>query len=299
MQDHYTTLGIAETATDDEIKKAFRKLAMQYHPDKNPDTPSAEDKFKQINDAYSTLSDRNKRTEYDNIRKYGSAQQTHNFNGGGQNFHFNFGHMDDINDVINQFFSQNGFGGHPFGQHQQPRRNRDLQLNVEITLEDAFLGKDLPIGFKTNGHDINIVVRIPAGIDHGTRMRFQGYGDKSIQGLPPGDLYITINIYAHPSFRRDGPHIHTNVIVDVIDALVGCTHEIVCVDGNKINLNIPAGTAPGTVLRVKEKGMPLHQNATQRGDMLVTVVLDMPKNLSQPHISELQRILSERRRDKQ
>lgn len=290
MQDHYSTLGVSETATDDEIKSAFRKLAMKYHPDRNPGDNSAEEQFKKINDAYSVLSDRQKRAEYDNVRRYGGS---FNNNGGHQHFHFNFDHMGSIDDVINQFFSQNGFG-HPFGQ--QIRRNRDLQFSVEITLEDAFLGKDLPIAFKANGQDVSVVVRIPAGIEHGTRMRFQGYGDKSIQNLPPGDLYVTINIYNHPRFRREGPHLHCTLNVDALEAAVGTNLEIDCIDGQKISVAIQPGTQTGTAIRVRQRGMVIRQNTSQRGDLIVNVHITTPQNLTTEQTDLLKTIISSRRR---
>lgn len=290
MQDYYSTLGVNENASDDEIKSAFRKLAMKHHPDKNPGDAAAEEQFKKINEAYSTLSDRQKRAEYDNMKRYGGAQ---NFgHGGAQHFHFNFDHMGSIDDVIQQFFAQNGFG-HPFAQQQ--RKNRDLQFSVEITLEDAFVGKDLPIAFKTNGQDVNVVVRIPPGIEHGTRMRFQGYGEKSIPGLPPGDLYVTINIFNHAVFRRDGPHLHYNLNLDVLDAIVGTSCEINCIDNSKISVNIPAGMQHGMAVRVREKGMPVRQNPTQRGDLIVTIQLVVPKNLSPEQMNTLKTFVNSRR----
>lgn len=290
MQDHYSTLGVGEHASDDEIKSAFRKLAMKYHPDRNPGDASAEEQFKKINEAYSTLSDKQKRAEYDNIKRYGGAQ---NFgHGGAQHFHFNFDHMGNIDDVIQQFFAQNGFA-HPFGQ--QARRNRDLQFGVEITLEDAYTGKDLPIAFKANGQDVNVVVRIPPGIEHGTRMKFQGYGDKSLPNLPPGDLYVTINIYNHPRFRREGPHLHCILNLDVIDAVVGTTIDLDCIDNTRVSVTIPAGTQQGTALRVKQKGMPIRQNPTQRGDLIINVNLTVPRDLTAEQIDSL-KILNQNRR---
>ena len=291
MQDYYSTLGVGENASDDEIKSAFRKLAMKYHPDRNPGDASAEEQFKKINEAYSTLSDRQKRAEYDNIKRYGGAQQFGH--GGAQHFHFNFDHMGSIDDVIQQFFAQNGFG-HPFAQQQ--RKNRDLQFGVEITLEDAFIGKDLPIAFKANGQDVNVVVRIPPGIEHGTRMRFQGYGDKSIQNLPPGDLYVTINIYNHPRFRREGPHLHCVLNLDVIDAVVGTTIDLDCIDNTRVSVTIPAGTQHGTALRVRQKGMSVRQNPNQRGDLIVNVNLTVPRDLSAEQIETLTALNQNRRR---
>ena len=291
MQDHYSMLGVSESASDDEIKSAFRKLAMKYHPDRNPGDAAAEEQFKKINEAYSILSDRQKRAEYDNIKRYGGTEQFGH--GGAQHFHFNFDHMGNIDDIIHQFFSQNGFA-HPFGQ--QARRNRDLQFGVEITLEDAYTGKDLPIAFKANGQDVNVVVRIPPGIEHGTRMRFQGYGDKTIPNMPPGDLYVTINIYNHPRFRREGPHLHCILHLDVLDAVIGTTVELDCIDNSKVSVTIPVGTQHGTALRVKQKGMPIRQNPSQRGDLIINVHLTVPRDLSVEQIDILKNLNQNRRR---
>ena len=290
MQDHYSTLGVAENATDEDIKSAFRKLAMKHHPDKNQGDPGAEEQFKSINEAYSVLSDRQKRAEYDHIKKHGGGAQFHH--GGAQHFHFNFDHMGNVDDIIQQFFSQNGFG-HPFAQ--QTRRNRDLQFGVEITLEDAYNGKDLPIAFNANGQDVNVVVRIPPGIEHGTRMRFQGYGEKSIPNLPPGDLYVTINIYNHPRFRREGPHLHCILNLDALEAVVGTTVELDCIDNTKVNVNIPAGTQHGTALRVRQKGMPVRQNPTQQVDLILNVSITVPRNLSAEQTAVLNTIIQNRR----
>lgn len=293
MEDHYTILGLNESASEDDIKKSFRKLAMQYHPDKNPNDKSAEDKFKKINDAYSVLSDPNKRAEYDHIRRFGGHQN--HFNSNGNDFHFSFGTngFSNIDDMIRNFFHQNGFGNDPFG-FNNPRRNRDMQMSLEISLEDAFTGKDLPITFNNNGQTTNVVVRIPRGIDHGTRMKFQGYGDRSIPGIPPGDLYVTIHISKHEKFDRDGPHLHMLLKIDAFEAMIGIQKEVPCIDNSTISVNIPQGSQHGTLLRIKEKGMPTRQNQSTRGDLMIAVSVTIPKDLSENHLDDLKRILSER-----
>lgn len=295
MQDHYSTLGLNEQAGADEIKKAYRKLAMQFHPDKNPGDRSAEERFKQINEAYAVLGDQNKRAEYDQMRRFGGGHPGMGGGFGPNEFHFSFGgDQFDINDMINRFFRQNGFGD-PFGQQHQPRKNRDLQMSVEITLEDAFSGKDLPIGFKANGQDVNIVVRIPAGVENGTRMRFNGHGDRSQPGIPPGDLYVTINVYPNPRFRREGPHLHTDLRVDALEAAVGCSMEVTCIDGGKISVNVPPGSQNGTTMRIRSRGMPI-RGGNSRGDLLIYVLIDVPQNLSSEHLSLLQNIVAERKK---
>ena len=289
MEDHYAELGLNETANEEEIKKTFRKLAMQYHPDKNPGNKPAEEKFKRINDAYSILGDASKRAEYDQRRRHGDH--------GGDSFHFGFGSngFSNIDDMIRNFFRQNGFDHDPFG-FNNVRRNRDLHMNLEIALEDAFTGKDMPINFNNNGQDVKIILRIPRGIDSGTRMKFQGYGDRSVQGIPPGDLYVTVMIARHQVFERDGPHLHAAIEIDAFDAMLGMQKEIKCIDGGTVSLSIPAGTQNGTVFRIRDRGMPLNQNQTARGDMMVSAKVRIPTDLSASHIDDIRRIISERSR---
>ena len=295
MTDLYAILGVAESATDDEIKKAYRGLAMQCHPDKNPGDKAAEEKFKTINDAYSTLGDPRKRSEYDQMRRYGGGQSRGGAGGGNPyGFHFNFSGPEAFDDIIRQFFDQNGFpGGQPFGQ-QQVRRNRDLQFGVDITLEEAFTGKDMPIGFESNGSKTNILVRIPQGIDTGTRMRFHGHGDKSVTNAPPGDLYVLINVINHPVFRRDGPHLHAELRIDAINAMVGCEKSFTCIDGEVVVITVKPGIQHGNVMRLAGKGMPSHQNSTQRGDLMLNVVVTVPTDLTAEHIDLLGNMARER-----
>lgn len=287
MNDHYNTLNVAESATEDDIKKAYRHLAKLHHPDRNKGDSASEEKFKLINEAYSILSDPAKRAEYDHIRKFGQDPR--------QGFHFNFNNdpnFGQFDDIIKQFFNQQGFNS-PFG-NQRPR-NRDLQFNVEITLNEAFTGKDLPLSFDMSGNTTNIVVKIPSGVDNGTRMRFQGHGDRSLPNAPPGNLFVIINILKHPIFNRDGPHLLTELKIDAIDAILGCSQAIECIDGSKIMLTIHPGTQHGFTMRVAGKGMPAHHNSTQRGDLMVTILLVVPQNLSKQHIDLLKQIESERK----
>ena len=300
MTDFYSTLGVAETATDAEIKAAFRKLAMEHHPDKNQGNDAAEAKFKEINEAYQTLSDANKRAEYDQIRRYGGqpggGRGPQGFNFNQHEFHFDFnGGPGNVDDIIRQFFHQNGFNRGPFGQ-QRPQRNRDLNVAIEVSLEDVLTGKDIPLTFDNNGTSVNIVVRIPAGVEHGVRMRFQGHGDSSIHNIPPGDLYVTINITRHSVFRRERSSLHAEMKIDAIDAILGHSFDFICIDGNVINIDIPAGTQHGNVLRVTNKGMPNYQQPDKRGDLFLTVMIVIPKDLADDQIKNLKKIATSRRK---
>lgn len=304
MKDFYKILGVAETATEADIKAAFRKLAIAHHPDKNQGDPDSEAKFKEVNEAYQNLGDEKKRAEYDAMRRYGGMPgggfqgNPRGFSNGTHEFHFDFGAgpgMGDVNDIIDQFFRQQGFGGHPFRQQRAPR-NRDINVMIEVSLEDVFAGKDVPLTFDNNGTTINIVARIPAGVENGTRMRFQGHGDSSIPNIPPGDLYVTINIAQHAIFKRDRVSLQADLNIDAIDAILGHTYDFNCIDGSKIRIDIPAGTQHGSMLRVQGKGMPAYQQPNKRGDMFITVSIVVPKDLSDIHVKALKKIAASRRK---
>lgn len=284
MQNHYETLGVGEDASQDQIKAAFRKLAMEHHPDRNRDNPAAEERFKQINEAYATLQDPQTRAQYDHQRKFGGGPGGNPFQQQGFDFHFNFG--GDINDIINQFFN----GG--FGPRQA--RNRDYTFNLHISLEDAFTGKQMPVQFNANGQNYNLNVSIPAGIDNGARIRYQGYGDKSNPNVPPGDLYVQIQILEHSVFVRRGPNLQTEVKIDALEAAVGCDRDIKCIDGQTLRVQIPAGTQPDSVIRLKERGMPVHANRPERGDCMVIVKVNVPKDLSDADKNTIREILHRR-----
>lgn len=276
MDDYYSILGVAETASADEIKRAYRKLAMEYHPDKNQGNSAAEEKFKKINEAYSAIGDDQNRARYDQTRKFGGnpfGDQGNPFQNHGFNFGFGSGNIDDI---INQFFHQHGFG-----HAARQARNRDLNFNLHLTLEEAFTGKQTPVQFNVNGQDYNLHITIPAGIENGTRIRYQGHGDRSIPNVPPGDLYIQIQVVDHPIFRRQGPNLYCNVEVDAINAILGCERELTCIDGQRVKLTIPPGTQPDSQLKLKERGMPTRASGHPRGDCYATVKITVPRDLTE------------------
>jgi DnaJ-class molecular chaperone len=284
MTDHYTTLGVSESASQEEIKQAYRKLAMQFHPDRNPGNAEAEAKFKEINAAYSEVGEAEARSRYDQQRRGPQPGGP-----GGFGFSFGFG-GGGIDDILDQFFAQHGFR-----PNRQPQRNRDFTFNLHLSLEEAFTGKQTPVQFSANNQNYNIHVSIPAGVEHGTRIRYQGHGDRSIPNAPPGDLYIHIHILDHQTFKRSGPHLHTDIEVDAFDAVLGCEMEMTCIDGQKISLTIPAGTQPGSTLRLKERGMPLRASGNPRGDCLVSVKIKIPTDLSDEIKRSLREISSARR----
>ena len=285
MTDHYNTLGISESASMDEIKTAYRTLAKKWHPDLNRDNADAEATFKQINEANDILSDPQKRTQYDQQRKYGGGMPGGSpFGPGG--FHCDFGQGSPFDDMLNQFFGNNF--------RQQVAKNKDYQFTLNITLEEAFAGKNLPINFEVAGQARNIMVNIPAGVQQGTRLRYQGYGDRSLGNLPPGDLFVTVNIADHMLFRRDGPHLHIQLDLDTLLAITGTKREIVAIDGNSISINVPPGIQHGAILRVAGNGMPLHNNARQRGDLYIAINIKITKDLSAEHMEQIKTIIQQR-----
>ena len=285
MSSHYETLGVSESASPVEIKSAYRKLAMQWHPDRNPGDAAAEARFKDISAAYEVVGDDAKRQEYDQQRRAPPP-------GAGMNWHANVGGNGHIDDVLSQFFSQSGFGGF---RQQQPQRNRDVTLNMTIGLEEAFTGKQAPIQFNTpSGRKVELVINIPTGVDDGVRIRFQGQGDHGNTSLPPGDLYIMITIADHLIFSRNGSNLIASARIDVIDAVIGTKHRISNIDGQVMDVTIPPGTQHGATMRIPGRGMPNGPNATKRGDLLVVVTVVVPAGLSVENMDALRDVQSRR-----
>ena len=290
MEDYYKILELSESASPEEIKAAYRKLAKVHHPDLNKGNATSEAMFKKINEANDTLGDPQKRAQYDQQRKFGQGggHGGNPFQGfPGQEFHFNFGGQP-FEEMFNQFFG----GGHPFAR-QQPR-NRDYQFNINISLEDAFAGKSVPVNFDANGSHTSITVNIPAGMENGARMRYQGQGERNVPNAPPGDLYITVMVNEHSVFQRHAQHLHTNMKVDAIGAMLGLTQDLQTIDSSMINVSIPAGTQHGATLRVQGQGMPVQHNSKHRGDLYIQVELSTPINLTENQRDMLREIQRQR-----
>lgn len=272
MPTHYDLLGVSQDATADEIKTAYRKLAMQWHPDKNIGNPEAESRFKEINSAYEILSDPAKRRRYDE----GDAE-THAGHGWPHGFNpFGPGGVDDI---IAQMFGNFRRG---------PERNKDVALTLTLGLEEAFTGKNIPLKIATpSGRQIDLVVGIPAGVENGMRIRYQGQGDHAIPSMPPGDLYVNVVIPEHQIFSRHGATITTQITVDCLSAMIGHKAVMPCVDGHEIEIIIPAGTQHGTKLRIPGRGMPLRPNDTNRGEMLVSILVSVPTSLPEDALEQV------------
>ena len=275
-RDYYEVLGVSKNASDDEIKKAYRKLAIKYHPDKNPGDKEAEEKFKEISEAHDVLSDKQKRARYDQFGHAGVGGNGNPFGGGGnpfgnfngQSFNFDFGGAGGFEDIISNLF---GFGGGA----RRPRRGDDYQTNVTLTFEEAIFGttKDIDI----NGE--NIKLKIPAGIDDGMSIRLRGKGGPAPEGgSEPGDLYVRIRVKPHKHLTREGNIILSEEKIDMVDAALGCEINVETVDGN-ITMKVPAGTQSGTPFKLSGHGVPFRADG-DRGPHIVTVIVETPKNLS-------------------
>ncbi|MBR5939240.1 DnaJ domain-containing protein [Candidatus Saccharibacteria bacterium] len=293
-RDYYEVLGVSKNASDDEIKKAYRKLAVEYHPDRNPGDKEAEAKFKEINEAHEVLSDKQKRARYDQFGHAGVGGASGNpFGGGasgnpfggfnGQSFNFDFGGAGGFEDILGSLF---GFGG-----PRRPRRGADYQTSVTLTFEEAIFGTTKEIS--VNGE--NLKVKIPAGIDDGMSIRLRGKGGEAPEGgAEKGDLYVKIRVKPHKNLTREGAIILSEETISMVDAALGCEIEVETVDG-KITMKVPAGTQSGTPFKLSGHGVPFRGDG-DRGPHIVTVIVETPKNLSKKQKELLEEFKSSKKR---
>lgn len=284
---YYQILGVSESASQDEIKSAYRQMAKKYHPDSQGGDKAAEEKFKEISMAYSVLGDKKKRQQYDLLRKGGFAGN-YNFSGGGA-YQQQFGEdlADNIQDIFNNLFG--GFNGDPSGPDetlgegfenifkQKQRRNVgvDMESTITIPLEMAVNGGETII---RTGSNKRVKIRIPAGVTDGKRIRIRGQGGAATtpQGKA-GDLYLTIKVAPHPEFERRGNDIYSNIYINIAEAVLGTVVQANTVSGKKVKLKIPPGTSSGKVFRIPGMGIP---GGSQKGDHYVRVEIDVPPTLS-------------------
>lgn len=341
--DYYETLGVSKTASADELKKAYRKLAMQYHPDRNPDNKEAEAKFKEINEAYEVLKDEQKRAAYD---RYGHQAFAGGMGGGAGANPFNgfdftgAGFADVFSDIFSEFTGQGRSR-----QRSYAERGEDIRYDVTMTLEEAFAGIEKEISITTSkecehchGHgtadgkeapvcatcggtgkvrtqqggffvfettcpqcrgagrvvlekckkcrgtgkekiEKSLKIKIPAGIENGTRMRVSGEGEIGKRGGPKGDLYVFITVKHHNTYERDGADLFVETPISMAKAALGGTFKLKGIDGEEIEVEVKPGTQPGDRLRLKGKGMR-YMNADRRGDLFVQFKVVIPSKLN-------------------
>jgi curved DNA-binding protein len=292
--DHYSTLGIDRTASQEDIKKAFRTLAREHHPDRGGD----EAKFKQLNEAYTVLSDPQTRAQYD---FQGNTQNQyrgfHPNNGGFQSHTFSFGdgfasfHQNDMfEDVMRNF-------GFQFHQTQQPVRNKDLNIRCRISLKDSYLGKTMKINYRMpSGEDQELDVNIPPGIENGQVLKMAGHGDNSIRSAPRGDLTIAIEVDRDPRFHREEMTLITDTEIDIFDAMIGCTKQVENIDGEMVDLVIRPGTQHGQRFSCKGLGFKHIRYNNVRGDLHVIVKVTTPVVTDRETITLVERLAEKVRR---
>lgn len=281
MENYYDLLGVAKTANEDVIKKAYRKLAMQHHPDRNPGDKSAEDKFKQINEAYAVLSDADKKKQYDMVGDSRFHQQYSSediFRGTDFSSIFEEMGLGGQNSFFSSFFGGQQGGRRPGGGQQGPAKGQDVEFPVNIGFLDSYKGIEKPISFKlTDGTAREMTVKIPKGIKTGAKLRIGGRGAPSRNGGQPGDLFIVVTVLEHPEFKRVEDNIEVSLSLKVSEAFLGASKGVNTPEGEK-KIKIPAGVKAGTKIRLKGIGFPIASGG--QGDLYAVVDLDVKKDLN-------------------
>jgi len=337
-RDYYEVLGVTKGADKDELKRAYRKKAMEFHPDRNPGDKDAETSFKEVNEAYEVLKDDQKRSAYDRFGHDAFANGGGNAGAGAGGFDFGGGFADIFEEMFGMSGGRRGGGGNA------NLRGSDLRFDMEISLEDAFAGKTATVSIPTSApcepckgtggkggaapatcatcggagrvraqqgfftiertcpscqgqgkvikdpcpscrgtgrqrKDKTLEVRIPAGVEDGTRIRLSGEGEAGLRGGQAGDLYIFLNLKPHRMFQRDGANIFCKVPIPMTTAALGGTVEVPAIDGSRARVTIPKGTQTGHQFRLKDKGMSVLRS-TARGDMYIQATVETPSNLS-------------------
>lgn len=308
-KDYYEILGLKKGASEDEIKKAYRKLALEYHPDRNPGDTTAEEKFKEVNEAHQVLSDPEKRAKYDQLGSaYSQWEQ-----GGGRAGGFDWGawgggnpgnvrveYSGDIGDIFgggggfSDFFQQifGGMAGAGGAQQQaQSQTPQAFEQPVTISLEEAYRGSERQLN--VDGRSFN--VKIPAGAKDGTKIRMRGAGPKDYYGQP-SDIYLVVSVAPDPRFTRKGDQLHSEAKIELSTAVLGGKLNVATFNGEGV-LTIPAGTQPGQSFRLKGKGMPKIKSKGSYGDLIVKVKVDIPTDLSDEEKRAFQVFAKQRKAD--
>lgn len=277
--DYYEILGVPADASDKEVKRAYRRLAGELHPDANPGDAEAEDRFKLVSSAYDVIGDRTSRQTYDQVRK----SQSSDFEGA--EFGFDIGDIGDLGDLLGDVFGQKGFSdvGGPFGKAPprattRPTRGRDQEAQLRLTFAQAIEGATTNVSITSeNEASRTIKIRVPGGVNDGQRIRLKGRGGRGLNGAPDGDLYVIVRVSEDRRFGREGLDLTLDLSIDVHDAALGATIDVPTFDNDTVSLKIPEGTASGTSFRIKGEGV---STKGKTGDLVVTVEIYIPSKLN-------------------
>jgi curved DNA-binding protein len=302
MKDYYETLGVSRGAPADEIKRAYRKLAVKHHPDKNPGNKAAEERFKGVSEAYAVLSDPEKRKQYDMFGAEGFRQRYtqedifRGFDVGTIFREFGFGNEDIFSRIFGGGASQRGrrgarrpggfdfggsYGGGPeTGFGQEAPKGQDLEMEVEVTLEELARGIERRVSYQGAGRVESLAVKIPRGIEAGKRLRLAGKGAPSPYGGAPGDLYIRVKVPEHPVFKREGRDLTLEQEISFADAALGTMVRVPTVEGKTLSVKIPPGTHCQSRIRVRGHGLP-GMKGEPKGNLYVKVLIRVPERLTQ------------------
>jgi curved DNA-binding protein len=307
--DYYKTLGVDKNADAEAIKKAYRKLALKYHPDRNPGNREAEEKFKKISEAYAVLSDPEKRKQYES---FGSDQFSRRYSQ--EDIFRNV----DLNEILREFGfggmagnerggrgagRRGGFsfrtGGDPFSElfrqgqphYETPQKGEDLHYNLSITLEESVSGVEKKLTLQQDREVHEISVKIPVGISTGKKLRLSGKGYDGSQGGPSGDLYLNITVLPHPIFARDGNDIFLEKSISFTQAVLGSSIEVPTIDGAIKRIKVPAGTQSGTKIRMKGYGVPgLKGSDSSKGDQFVKISIEVPRKITEKQLQLIHKL---------